>query len=102
MNTCHCLSGVRFPAGSRESPLPQKVHTGSGTHPASCPMDIVDYTSRLIGRDVKLALEPELTMRGPDHYSITRPDDVERDIFACLFNQAMQGVALLLSKHNEC
>ena len=43
MDPCDCLSGVRFPAGSRDSPLPQKVHTGSGAHPASCPMGIVDY-----------------------------------------------------------
>jgi hypothetical protein len=43
MDPCDCLSGFRFPAGSRDSPLPRKVHTGSGAHPASCPMGIVDY-----------------------------------------------------------
>jgi hypothetical protein len=42
MNPCGYLSGVRFPAGSRDSPLPQKVRTGSGAHPASCPMGILD------------------------------------------------------------
>jgi hypothetical protein len=71
--------------------FPKKVTLALG--PIQPPVQWVSWTtvSRLIGRGVKLALMPELRMRGLDHHTNTRPDFVERDRFACLCNHAKQG-----------
>jgi hypothetical protein len=53
--------GVRFPAGAKDFSYSLCVQTGSGAHPASCPMGTVGPFSRVKhGRGVTLITHPHL------------------------------------------
>jgi hypothetical protein len=90
MNPCDRLSVVRFRQDQEIFLFPERFTLALGQFQP--PVRWVSWTtaSRLIGRDVKLALMSELRMRGLDHHTNTRPDVVERDKFVCLCNHAKQ------------